>query len=202
MSSLPIIPTPPAIIRQAKKEYSQLVAEISQLQQVDDETALEMGDRLLEVESLYGKVALKKAAGDAGVTWSVARQRHWVARKIPRDSKLRNYLKTTHLTFSHLRAIASTAEPEKWADAAVKGGLSVAALVEKIEQKDAKTAQEEGELCIECEKSLTDSNEMVSFTIMGRGKARCCSVVCAAAYFIELSDSTQDGDPFVTTEEA
>ncbi len=40
--------------------------------------------------------------------------------KIPKTDKLRTYLTTTHLTFSHLRAIANTDKPEEWANKAIE----------------------------------------------------------------------------------
>ncbi len=190
---------PPAIVQKQKREYQQIVAEISQLQQVSDETALEMGDRFIEVETAYGKEAFRKAADDSGVPWSVARQRHWVARRIPKGHKLRSYLEDTHLTYSHLRALATTENPEQWAETAIKEGLSVAGLIEKIEVKKEKTATAEGEVCIQCNQPLPEGGEIVSFRISGRGNARCCSVGHAAQYFSELLTDGEEipADPFM-----
>jgi hypothetical protein len=195
---------PPGIHQQAKREYTQIVSEISQLQQVTDETALEMGDRFHELEIAHGKEAARKGADDAGVTWSVARQRLWVAKRIPQGHKLRAYLTDTHLNFSHLRAIAATENPEEWADKAVEQGWSVAKLVGAINEAGDKKAQEEGDPCIQCNEPLPEVGEIVSFNITGRGRARCCSVAHAAAYFAELTAGDglpvqePDLDPFMS----
>lgn len=190
MKELSAIPPPvAAIVQRQKKDWNQLVGEISRLAEQDDQNALEMGDRLLAIEAAWGKAHVKTAAEQAGVNWSVARQRCWVSRRVPKGHPLR----ALPLTFCHLRTLATTDDPEQWAQQVVEHQWSVATLREKIERAGDQKAQIDGDPCIQCERSLAGAKEIVSFIIGGAKRARCCSLPCAVAYFQELVQDA--GDP-------
>jgi hypothetical protein len=181
------LPEPiPGIVQKQHRDWMRIVAEIAQLAQNEDETALTMGDRLVEIEKSFGRKHLQEAAKQAGVSWSVARQRHWVSGKIPEGHMLRG----TPLTFCHLRALCGL-EVEAmagWAEKALTEQWSVARLIAEIEAVGDVQAQEAGDPCIQCEESLPEQGEIVSFTLARQKRARLCGVQCAAAYFAELAE--------------
>jgi hypothetical protein len=144
-----------------------------------------MGDHLNAIEQLGGsRDQLRRAAQEAGITWSLARQRSWVARRIPPNHPLRG----THLGYSHLRAVASTDDPLKWGNLALEENWSVARLKVEIDRAGDRKAREEGYPCVRCEQPLNEEIETVSFRIGQEKTARCCSLVCAAAYFAERAN--------------
>jgi hypothetical protein len=183
MRELRSVPPPvAAIVARQRAELSQLVQEIAALAAQDDRNALEMGDKLLQIEDEYGKDRVKLATDQAGVNWSVARQRLWVSRRIPKGSRLRSL----PLTFCHLRTLAATENPESWADRVLANRWSVATLRAEIERAGDRKAVEAGDPCIQCERSLAEGKRTVAFSIDGGQRARCCSTQCALAYFQEM----------------
>jgi hypothetical protein len=180
----------PAIILKQKRDWEQIRDEIAHLAVQDDQNAMTMGDLFVEIEETFKKDHIKTAASQAGVSLSVARQRFWVSKRIPKGHPIRyKFLQPTMLlTFSHLRAIAGT-DPdtmESWAQQAVDHQWSVAELKEAIEKAGDQKAVEEGGVCIQCEEPLMKSNITVSFSITGKKRARCCSYECARDYFEEM----------------
>lgn len=180
-----------AIVQQQRADWNQLVGEIARLAMAEDQSALAIGDRLVRIEDEWGKGHVKKAAEQAGLVWTTAKQRAWVARKIPPGHRLRSL----SLTFCHLRTIAATSDPESWAEKALEHEWSVATLRGEIERAGDLQARAVGDPCIQCERSLEFSTRIVSFVVEGARRARCCSPVCARDYFTELVAEGPEADP-------
>jgi hypothetical protein len=123
MNANPLTRPVPAIVQQMEADqtrtWDEIVDSIAQLAVSEDEAALLMGDRFLELERRFGKQTLRKAADEAGVTWSLAKLRFWVARKIP----VGNPIRESKLSFNHLAAVAGTDDMEKWINLALKDQL-------------------------------------------------------------------------------
>ena len=185
--------TIPAVIQEYHKEvkadWDSLVNQIAFLSQQEDKCALSMGDILLKVKNGWGTAMVKEAAAESGITMSVARQRLWVSGKIPAD----HFLRTSHLTYSHLMVIAGTNDIDKWGKEALTHGWTVAQLKEAIEGEGDKVAQEAGEPCVHCGNGLRDDKKYVAFTIQGEKRHRACSYMCAANYFLKRYEQVESG---------
>lgn len=182
----------PAVVQQIEQDqqrtWDEIVDEIAQLALSEDETALQMGDRFLELEQRFGSKHLKKAAEDACVTWSLAKLRLWVSRKIPTGHPIRD----SRLSFNHLAAIAGTDNMEHWTNVALKEQLSVAKLREAINVAGDNKAQEQGEPCLQCEKPLPKTGDIVAFTVGKEPRRRLCNVECAMHYFVRRTAERED----------
>lgn len=180
--------------KMAKRDYQEIVDELSVLLQDEDKAAFRMGDVFVEIEDTFGKDQLWSAAKSLRITETKVRQRLWVSRKIPEGHKLRN----THLSYSHLREIAGTDDMEHWADVALKGNLTVAQLSEQIDYSGTKQAIDGQDVCAleSCKNPLVIDNilDIVSFRIGKEKKRRCCSVACAAKYFTAYDEDDDELD--------
>lgn len=185
----------PGIVQEQNRSWVQLVSEICQLHEQKDRCELAIGDRFVETERIFGRRHLKIAAEQAGIEWSYAKQRHWVSRKIPPDSPLREL----PLTFSHYRVLAGVEDMDYWAEQAINNDWSAERLKKELDQQQVTRAQEEGHPCIQCEQALPEQGEVVSFRVGNRGKGFCCSPECAANYFQELATELAE-TPQVTEE--
>lgn len=182
----PILPTPPAIVQQ-ERSWIQIVTEIAQIASQEDQHALEMGDRFVEIERRFDRRRLKAAAEQAGVSWSLARQRHWTSSKIPPDSALRQL----PLTFTHLRVLAGVEDgalQETLAQQAVENAWSAAQLISAVENRGVQRRAEEGQSCIQCEQAVNEEGPVISFKIHGGARAQLCGPQCAVNYFTELAE--------------
>lgn len=188
----------PAIVQKLEQDqrraWDEIVDEITQLALQEDESALTMGDRFAELERNFGSTLLKRAAEEACVSWSNAKQRLWVAKKIPPASPIRK----AKLSFGHLVAVAGTNDMERWTNLALKEQLSVKKLRDAIDHSDDVQAQDNGEPCSQCERPLPREGEIVAFTVGKQHRRRCCNVECALHYFAkrvaEQGDLLADGD--------
>ena len=187
----------PAMVQNVEHDWQKVVGKIAVLAMKDDITAIEMGDCFVQIEKSFGKKYLQEAAAQAGVSWSVAKQRHWVSTKIPVGNELRKTLGLEKdkngevkplLSFSHLRTIAGTEDMSHWVEQCLDNEWSVSQLKTEIEKAGDVAAQVNGDPCIQCEESLQEDAEIVSFTVGRKKRARCCSVKCAAKYFRELEE--------------
>jgi hypothetical protein len=84
--------------------------------------------------------------------------------------------------------VASTGDPLKWGNLALEKNWSVARLKEEIDRAGDRKAGEDGDPRIRCEQPLDEELQRVSFRIGQEKPARCCSLVCAAAYFAERAN--------------
>jgi hypothetical protein len=184
----------PAIVQSYKEEvkadWESLVAKISALSEQEDQCALHMGDLLLQIKADWGSHLLKEAVSDSGISMSVARQRLWVSSKIPKD----HFLRTSHLTYGHLRAIAGTNDIDKWGKEALTHGWTISQLKEAIEGEGDKIAAEQGDPCVHCGHALSEEKKVVAFTVQGEKRHRACSFACAAEYFVERSQEVPVND--------
>lgn len=181
----------PAIQKENQMQWTQAVSKLAELAMQEDACCLQMGDHLNVIEGQWkSRSKMKLAAQEAGVTWSLARQRSWVAKQIPPYHPLRE----TQLTYCHLRAVAGTKDPEKWGLLAVQNNWSVAMLKEQIDLAEDKEAQQTGEICIFCETAMDEGMEIVSFRIGQRKTLRCCSCQCAADYLRREVEQAAGGD--------
>lgn len=171
-------PTPTALYqRQSETEDWVLrVTEIAQLAQREDESALAMGDRLVELERRYGPASLPLVAAQAGVSLSCVHGRHRVARLFPPEHPVRKL----PLTFSHLRSLLEVEDPLLWARKVTEGQWSTRRLRDELEQALGQQARSTGERCRECREPLTD--HWVALQRAGERRVRCCSAGCAIAY--------------------
>lgn len=186
---------PPAIFQQQKVEFDQLVSEIASLAITEDQNCLKMGDLFVKIEQQYGRKQIKVAAQAAGVSQPVADQRYWVAKKIPQGSPLRS---NKMLSFAHLRLLAGMETPEEmeeWADKAVDEGWSTRQLQDALGVDDNAKAVEQGRACASCESSLDNPESIVTITIGGKGKVRCCKPECAITYLQGLVEEATT-DPY------
>jgi len=170
--------------------WDQMLTKLNQLMMTEDQNCMEMGDLLLDMETQFGRPNAIEAAEQCHVGKQVARQRMWVAKRFPKGHALRN----THLTFCHLRVLAkleSGDDVQKWANQAMKEQWSVARLMKEMEATSDEQAQEQGQPCIQCETPLPEEGEIVSFAIGREKRARCCTVGCAAKYFLERAEEKQ-----------
>jgi hypothetical protein len=171
-------------------EWDQAVAKLAALAMQEDACCLQMGDHLNVIEKQWkGRGKMKLAAQEAGVTWALARQRSWVAKRIMPGHPLRD----TPLTYCHLRAVAGTNDPEGWGMKALQNNWSLAKLKEEIDLAEDKQAQQTGETCIYCEAAMSEEMEIVSFRVGQKRTSRCCGIVCAAKLF-ERMVKEQDND--------
>lgn len=176
--------------QEAKADWDILVSQIASLSETEDKCALKMGDLLLKIKSDWGNNQVKEAATQSGISMSVARQRLWVSSKIPVD----HFLRATHLTYGHLRAIAGTNDIDRWGKEALTHSWTISQLKEAIESEGDKAAQEQGDPCIHCAKGLSEDSKYVAFTVQGEKRHRACSYVCAAEYFVYRSQESQNSD--------
>jgi hypothetical protein len=105
-----------------------------------------------------------------------------VASRIPQGHRLRSSI----LTFGHFRVLVKMedVELETWADKAINEDWSVARLTAELEAAGDQKAVQDGQPCIQCTETLSESGEIVAFTVKGM-RARCCNFKCAAEYFTE-----------------
>lgn len=175
----------PGIVQQYHKElkadWDIIVNQIASLSQQEDQCCLQMGDLLGQIKGEWGNTHVKQAAAEAGISMSVARQRLWVSAKIP----LGHFLRTTHLTYGHLRAIAGTNDIDRWGNESLQHGWTINQLKEAIEAESDQLAVADGEPCVFCAKPLSEDKKTVSFTIKGEKRHRACSYICAAEYFVK-----------------
>jgi hypothetical protein len=195
---------PPGIVQKQKRDFTLIAAEVGELLKQKDETEFEIGDRMVEAETGYGKDSVKEVARVNNLTWTTARQYHWMARKFPKGHKLRNMVQAGEINYSILRAVQNTEKPEDWAEKARDNGWSVQKLIEEMGSAATKKAQEDGRPCIHCNDPLPNAGEVVAIHITGRGRAWCCNIKHAALYLSELSEADagveveeEDLDPFV-----
>jgi hypothetical protein len=176
---------------QQSANWEVLVQQIAKLDVQETQNALHMGDLLIEVEESFGDKHLQKAAEQAGVSWSVARQRHWVSKRIPKDHPVR---KMKSLSFGHLRALAATQEPLKWAKLAEEENLTVRDLTEKIAQNDdvEKIVNGMG-ACAACTKQVL-SEAYVAITLPHGKRQLCCNNACGIQFL--LQQGAPETDPF------
>lgn len=174
------LPVTPEFQQESQMQWTQAVSRLADLAMQEDSCCLQMGDHLNVIEKQWGgRNKMKLAAQEAGVTWALARQRSWVAKRIAPGHNLRD----TQLSYSHLRQIANTKDPDKWGALTIENNWTVSRLKEEIELAEDKQAQATGETCCFCELAFTEELEIVSFRI-GREKARrCCGIGCAAGIF-------------------
>ena len=165
-----------------KRDWTDIVQELSHLVEKEDETVLHIGDILGEVEDTYGKKFVDEAAKACKISNSVARQRLWVSKRIPKDSDLR----TSGLTYSHLRAVAGTSDIDDWGQKAIDNDWTVAQLKEEIDKAGDDTAKAEGKPCNYCEQPLPIDGEIVSIRIGAQRIQRYCGVECASLYLGNL----------------
>jgi hypothetical protein len=166
-------------------EWTQAVALLAEIATQEDACALQMGDHLNYIETQFkGRQKMKLAAQEAGVTWSLARQRSWVAKRIPPSNPLRG----TQLSYCHLRALANTDDPLKWGNLALANNWSVARLKEEIDKAGDKKALEDGDPCSYCEAAMTEEMELVSLRIGREQTRRFCSCSCGASYLQRIAD--------------
>ncbi|HYT41408.1 MAG TPA: hypothetical protein VEP90_03625, partial [Methylomirabilota bacterium] len=105
-----------------------------------------------------------------------------------------HFLRSTHLTYGHLRAIAGTNDIDRWGKEALTHGWTINQLKEAIEGEGDKVAQEQGDPCIRCGQGLKEYNKIVAFTVQGEKRHRACSFMCAAEFFIERSQEPVSAD--------
>ena len=118
-------PLPPSINPFPSGEASaqSILEEIRALAREGERGPLDMGDAFVELQRLTGlnnadfRQLLRQVAQEAGVDWEAARQRYWVASRLPPGHPVRAY----KLPFTHLRALARVRDPELWAARAVEG---------------------------------------------------------------------------------
>ncbi len=170
-------------------DWVSAITEIHRLNELEGETALDMGDRFAEIASRWGDKHVRLAADQANVPIELARQRHYVAVRVPKTSPIRKL----NLTYSHIRALAFTEDPEKWAEETEKNGWTVRELVDQIHNAKGEKIAASGQPCIQCEKSLpNDPQSIISFRIGKSKPAWCCGPHCAIAYFEELNENVQN----------
>jgi len=167
-------------------KWDQLLQKLNHYVQKEFDTIFEIGDLFLDIESGYGKGAVSKAAKSCGVSTSVARQRLWVSRKIPKTSKLRS----STLSYSQLRAIAGTDDVEGWGNKCLANNWSVAELQEELDKNNAVKAQEDGLPCNYCEQPLSSNKEIVTVRVGNKKSQRYCSVDCAYKALERLAHPT------------
>jgi hypothetical protein len=179
----------PAIVmqQQIKKDWEQLVNQITELAKKEDDCALNIGDLLHEIKDEWGNQFVQEAAKASGISMSVARQRLWVSSKIPKE----HFLRDTHLTYGQLRLIAGTSDVDFWGKQALGNGWDLKQLKTAIEEAGDKKAQEDGHPCVQCAEALNDQQKIVAFTVQGEKRHRACSVKCAADYFFARSQEPQ-----------
>jgi hypothetical protein len=184
----------PAIVQsytqEVKADWDILVTQIASLSEQEDKCALTMGDILLQIKGVWGANYVKEAVSESGISMSVARQRIWVSQKIPKD----HFLRTSHLTYGHLRAIAGTNDIDRWGHEALNHGWTINQLKEAIEGEGDKIAQEQGDPCVHCQNALSDEKKVVAFTVQGEKRHRACSFTCAAEYFVARSQEVPPND--------
>jgi ParB-like chromosome segregation protein Spo0J len=129
--------------RTAEREAA--VSKLAELARQEDNLGL--GDHLRAIEKTWDRKVIRQVAEEAGIKWEHARQTFWVSKKIPPGHPLRQ----THLTYSHLRAVADTDDPEKWGLLAVENNWSVARLKKEIDKSAGKKVPEKG-----CPKKIKD----------------------------------------------
>lgn len=179
----------PAVVQKQTYEWQEIIDRIAKIAVDEDKGALSMGDLFLEVEEKFGRKYVKKAVAATGVSWSKARQRLAVSKKIPKGHFLRN----SPLSFCHLRAIVATDNMEYWANKALENQWGIEKLREEIESKGDETAIEsETAICIECEQSITSLETMISFNRHRQRKSRLCSPKCAVKYFDTLEEDNEN----------
>jgi hypothetical protein len=170
---------------QPSMEWAQAVALLAEIATREDACCLQMGDHLNVIETQFkGRNRMKLAAAEAGVTWALARQRSWVAKRVPPGSPLRD----TQLTYCHLRAVAGTKDPLKWGMLALANNWSVAQIKEEIDKAGDKEAQQSGEPCVFCEAAMTEEMEIISFRMGSERTRRVCSPICAIGFFRRVAD--------------
>lgn len=193
-SVLPGLTGIPSVVQQYKQEakldWDSLITQIAFLSVKEDECALTMGDILLQIKAEWGATHVKQAVSESGISMSVARQRLWVSSKIPKG----HFLRTTQLTYGHLRTIAGTNDIDKWGKEALTHGWTISQLKEAIEGEGDKVAQEQGDPCIHCQEALSEDKRVVAFTVQGEKRHRACSFICAAEYFVSRSQEVPPND--------
>jgi len=193
-SVIPSLNAVPGIVQsyhqEVKADWDIIINKISVLSEQEDKCCLEIGDLFLQVKSEWGTTLVKEAAEKSGVSMSVARQRLWVASKIPKD----HFLRATHLTYGHLRAIAGTNDIDRWGHEALNHGWTINQLKEAIEGEADQAAVADGEPCVFCSNPLSEEKKTVSFTIKGEKRHRACSYTCAAEYFVKRHQEADAND--------
>jgi hypothetical protein len=186
--------------QQQSQSWQDFVEEIEKIDVQETQGALRMGDLFILAEETYGPKNLQKLAENAGVSWSVARQRLWVSKRIPKDSIVR---KMKALTFGHLRALAATDKQEEWATKVETEDLTVRDLIEAIDQSGDKRKVENGfASCADCGTDIVAGSETyVAVSLAGGKRNLCCNAACAINYLNRAVTATSvpEADPFTPT---
>jgi hypothetical protein len=179
----------PALVQKQQQDWQQRVERLARLAVEEDKRALEMGDEFLEIEEIFGKDLVVRAAAQSGIKCATARQRVNISRKIPKG----HYLRETQLSYSHLRVLTYAEDEEKmeaWGKRAIDNSWTVEELDEAMKQEGDVQAQSMGIPCTNpaCGRLIESKEEMISFSRLGEKRGRLCSVKCARDYFAWLLD--------------
>ena len=176
----------PAMIQKQQKSWAHYISELSEIVEKEDQFALRAGDLLSDIEAEFGKKHVWSAAEDTGLTRQMAKHRLRVSKRFPPG----HWIREKRLTWTHLRhlsSITNESDLTTWSEKCVGEQWSAGRLLEEMATLGDQKAQQDGDPCIQCEESLSETDILVSFTVGGK-RARCCGVRCAANYFTELCE--------------
>jgi hypothetical protein len=128
------------------KERQQLTNKLRSLLQNLTYNELAIGDMLLEVRTRYGMNEAINIAEAVGWDYEKARQRIWVAERIPPGDWKRDP-KRCPLTFSHLRALAKYGDVDAWAKKAVQEQWTIRQLKDALRDGDDRRFERRSYTC-------------------------------------------------------
>lgn len=183
--------SPLAIVDHRQSRWTAAVRELSQLEHQECSTAFKMGDRLNEAAVEFGESKMKALATEAGLDSGLVTQRRWVSTKIPPGHPSR----ALRLTYKHYRALAGIEDDtvrDTWIEEIQEKALSANALVKQLSEQRVEQVQRNHQECIQCEQPVPELERMVSFSIGKGAHGYCCTVQCAARYFIEQTEESTE----------
>lgn len=129
-----------------KRSWEELVSEGVSIREDADNLRWQLGKLAAECVSGYGEGAIQKLAIEIGVSYIALRQYRWIYEHIESvtavtNSKVRDYI--GHLSFTHLRLLAGTNNPQELVEEAIKNDWSINQLAVAIKQNKLPESEKE-----------------------------------------------------------